>query len=209
MRPSTLAAPLCVALAVAAAPLHAQDVVLDQGSYVLTRNGEEVGTESFTLRRVGAGAEARIWATATVEQDRGSEQLSMRPVLQTAADRTPLGYQNEVTGGESTEVQIGMVESRFVAMIRSPRGERERELRAAQGAVFLEGTVVHQYYFLPPAPESGSVTVPVIVPRTGEQHRATLARVGTEELRIAGRAVQTVRSFSLTFAACRLLPRAA
>lgn len=190
---STLPTLICVGLAVAA-PVQAQDVVLDEGTFTLTSEGSEVGSEQFTLRRVGAGDEAKIWATATVEHDGATGAVSMRPVLQTSADRTPIGYQNKVTGSEDTEVQIGVADRRFVAIIRSPRGERERELRSTPGAVFLEGTIAHQYYFLPEAPSAGgSVEVPVIVPQTGAQEEAILTTVGTETLRIAGRNVEAVR----------------
>lgn len=189
-----LIATTALATAAVSTPVEAQDVVLDEGEYVLRVDGGAVGTETFTLRRVGADDEAKIWATATVEQDRGTNILSMNPVLQASADRIPLGYQNKITGGEETEVQIGRADRRFVAMIRSAQGERGREFRVAPGAVFLEGSVAHQYYFLPEAPSAGaSVDVPVIVPRTGEQIDGVLTRVGSETLRIAGQAVDAVR----------------
>lgn len=194
MRRWTLPTLICGIGLLFAAPVQAQDVVLDEGTFNLTSEGSDVGSEEFTLRRVGSGDEAKIWATATVEHGGATGGMSMRPVLQTSADRTPLGYQNKVTGSEDTEVQIGISDRRFVAVIRSPRGERERELRSTPGAVFLEGTIAHQYYFLPEAPAAGqSVQVPVIVPHTGAQEEATLTTVGTETVRIAGRSVEAVR----------------
>lgn len=192
---TTLTTLLAIGVIAAPAPAaHAQDVTIDEGEFVLHVDGQEAGTESFSIRRVGSGDEAKIWATATVELDAGTAIVQMRPVLQTSAARSPIGYQNKITGEEDAEVQIGKADRRFVAMIRSPRGERERELRATPGAVFLEGTVAHQYYFLPEAPSEGTtVDVPIIVPRTGEQTRARMTTVGSETLRISGRAVEAVK----------------
>jgi hypothetical protein len=182
------------ALAAASATAQAQNVTVDEGEFVLQVDGQEAGTESFTIRRVGAGDEAKIWATATVELDAGTAIVQMRPVLQTSAGRAPIRYQNKITGEEEAEVGIAKADRRFVAMIRSSRGDRERELRATPGAVFLEGTVAHQYYFLPEAPPEGTtVDVPIIVPRTGEQTRARMTTVGSETLRISGRAVEAVK----------------
>jgi hypothetical protein len=172
----------------------AQDVLLDEGTFDLMVGDREVGVESFTIRRVGAGEEAKIWATGTVEQDAGNSVLAMRPVLRTGAGRDPLEYQNKISGDGETEVSVVSADRRFVATIKSAAGERGRELRATRGAVFLEGTVVHQYYFLPPPPTEGtSLEVPVVIPRSGTQTTGTLITVGPETLRIAGRAIDAVR----------------
>lgn len=171
------------------APAGAQNVTLDEGTFVVYLDGREAGTETFSIRRMGSGTDAKVLANAVV--DLGTTE--MRPVLETGADMAPVLYQNKIAGGEDTEVAVSAAGRRFVARIRSAAGERERELRAQQGAVFLDNNVAHQYYFLSEVVDRQGAVVPVVVPRTGEQVSLTVAEVGTETLSIGGQQVPARR----------------
>lgn len=170
----------------------AQNVTVDEGVFLLFRGDEQVGTEEFSIRRLGAGGEARILANAVVEMDSGTDILRQRPVLEAEADGDAVSYQNRLAGDGETEVGIQAADRRFIARIRSAAGERERELRRTPDVVLLEGTVAHQYYFLAAQAAAGS-TIPVIVPHTGEQVRAQVTDVSQDRVRIAGTSVDVRR----------------
>lgn len=173
-----------------APPVAAQDVILDEGRFVLYLDDTRAGTETFRLRRVGDGSEARIWADAVVELEGRSGPLRMRPVLKTRLDLAPLQYENVVQADGETRVGLEATDGLYLARIESPTGERERELRARPGTVVLEEHVVHQYYFLPSPPDPGeAMDVPVVLPRSGTQITARYSTVGPEEVRVDGRSV--------------------
>lgn len=182
---TTLSALLLAGVAATPGPAAGQNVVLDQGTFTLLVDGREVGTETFTIRRTGSGDDARILSNAVVEVDPGADLAPMRPMLEAGGDRVPMAYQNQITGDGETQVTVTRGDRRFVAVIRAPSGEREREFRATAGAMFLEGTVAHQYYFLEPGATEGA-TFNVIVPRSGEQVQARVTSASTQNVSIGG-----------------------
>lgn len=167
-----------------------QRVVIDEGSFTLLRDGREVGTERFVIRRAGAGDDALIYASSVLEYDDGSTVLEMSPKLETDANRLPQLYQNEIGGADVSSVRISPGNRRYEALIESEVGERERQLRAEPGMVFLEGYAVHQYYFVP---TTEGATFPVIVPHLGEQVPGRVTRVEEESVRIGGTSVEARR----------------
>jgi hypothetical protein len=175
-------------LATLAAPAWAQNVVLDEGSFRLTRDGQEIGTETFTIRRVGQGAEAHVIANAVIELDLPSGREQVRPLLQSDMGMGVSRYQLEVSGRAPTAIAVELQGRRFVARTRTPSGEQEREFRATPGAVLLEEGVAHQYWFLSQLAEGTDVTV--LVPRAGSQDRVVVRATETESLEVAGASFQ-------------------
>lgn len=184
-----LAPALAATIASAAGSAAAQNVVLDEGTFQIYRGGAPVGTETFTIRRVGSGDDAHVLANAVVEMQLPTGRRELRPLLRAGADFALSAYQMEVSGDEVVSVAVTATDRRFVARTRSESGEREREYRGGEGTLVLDEGVAHQYYFLGPAADRGGA-VPVIVPRTGEQARLEVRDAGTESLRIGGRTVE-------------------
>jgi hypothetical protein len=171
-----------------ALPLRAQNVVLDEGTFRLERNGREIGTETFTIRRVGQGAEAHVIANAVIELDLAAGHEQVKPLLRAAPDLSVAAYQLQVSGREPTDIAVTLNGRRFVARTRTPSGEQEREYRAAPGAVLLEQDVAHQYWFLSQLPEGTDVSV--LVPRAGTQNHVVVRAARAESLDLPGGAVQ-------------------
>ena len=90
----------------------AQNIVLDEGEFRVTVRGLEVGRETFSIHRMGSGADAKVIASGEVEL--GARQ--MRPLLETTPDLFLTAYQVKVSGDETLEVYVKSNGSRLVAV---------------------------------------------------------------------------------------------
>jgi hypothetical protein len=162
---------LAVAALVLGAPaLHGQATTLDQGTFRILSNGTAAGTEEFAIRRAGSGADLQVVATAEIQLRVPEGNTSLVPLLRTSGgDMAVSGYQIKVSGSTQEEVIMELGDRRYLSRVRSERGEREREYRAATGTVLLDPGVAHQYYFVAARLTNGSAVVPAISPREGRQ----------------------------------------
>lgn len=182
---------LALALAGLAAPMaSAQSAVLDEGSFRLSVRGTPVGTETFTIRRTGSGANATTVVQGRIVLDSG-EQTQAVLELQGAGLR-PAAYQIEVRGGNRQNITGRAAGNRFRATIVSDAGEQMREYLVSENAVILDDGVAHQHYFIAEAGGSGG-RVPVIIPRQNRQVTAQVRIIGSESIQVAGRQVSARR----------------
>jgi len=160
-------------------------VTVDEGRFIITRSGQRLGTEDFTIRRMGGPDRNSFMAKASVAYD----DVHLSPALRTDQDGSPLAYQIEVKAGaelrERLSGQLGR--GRFSARVRTPRGESAKEYIVSDGALVLDDEVFHQYYFLARA-ELG--TVPVVIPRRNTQVAMRVEMQGKESLSIGGIGVE-------------------
>jgi hypothetical protein len=174
-------------LAVAPPTVSAQSVSLDQGRFRITVDGREAGTEIFAIRRSGTGDEAQIIATAEIEMQIPQGRADIRPALQASGtDMAVSAYQVKISGAIQEEVYVTQGDRRFLTTIRSERGEREREFRAAPGTLVLDPGVAHQYFFLASRLGGGGGTIAAISPREGRQSEWTVRVVGSETVVLGG-----------------------
>jgi hypothetical protein len=173
---------------VAPTPARAQNVILDEGTFEILQDGRSIGTETFTIRRTGQGAEAHVIANAVIDLEtaRGIEQV--KPLLQTGPDLNLTGYQLEVSGNTSLEIAVTASGRRLLARTRSPAGDQEREYRATSGGVLLEQGVAHHYWFLSHLIDGTQVSV--LVPRVGTQDRVEVRSSRPETANVTGSDVQ-------------------
>ena len=171
-------------------PLSAQSVTLDQGTFHITVDGRDAGSENFSIRRSGTGGEAQVIATAEIQMEVPEGRTDIRPALQASgSDMAVSAYQVKVSGATQEEVYVTLGERRFLTTVRSERGEREREFRAAPGTLLLDPGVAHQYYFLSGRVGDSGGTFPVISPREGRQFELQVIVVGNESITIGGNAI--------------------
>lgn len=177
-----------VAGAVVQAPaLSAQAVTVDEGEFRIMVDGREVGTETFSIRRSGSGAEAQIIATAEIQMEVPEGRVDLRPALQASGQAMAVSaYQIKVSGYQQEEIYVTLGDRRFRTQIRTERGEQEREYRAAEGTLLLDTGVAHQFYFVSLRFPSEGGRVPVIVPREGRQFTLTVSVVGQTTVEAAG-----------------------
>jgi hypothetical protein len=178
------------AVALAAPVLSAQVTTVDEGSFTITRRGERIGREEFTVRRTpGAEGQAVLVASATVAYD----DRRIAPALRTDSAGAPIAYALEVRAGTEVQEQLkgALGRGRFSAVTRTPRGESAREYIVTDGALILDDEVYHQYYFLARAARGG--TVPVVIPRRNAQVVVRLEDGGATTITIGGRALAARR----------------
>lgn len=189
----TLRAPLAFALTalLAAAPGYAQTTVIDEGSFRISVRGSTIGTETFTIRRSGSGANAATVAQGRVILGTGEQT---RTVIQLRGDELrPTAYQIEIAGDDRQSITGRAAGSRFRATTVSSAGEQMREYLVDDGVVVLHDGIAHHHYFLATA---GAGTVPLIAPQQARQLRATVQDHGTETIEVGGRQVEA-RNFSI------------
>lgn len=198
MRPtwrSTLAL-LAAILASASLPAAsiAQTVSLDEGAFRIIMGGREVGRETFSIRQSGTGAGAVIIAQGRVVLDTIGGAAELSPSLEVVgASLRPAAYQVEVRGPDAQRIAGRLVGGRFSARIVSAAGEQMREYLASDGAVLLDETIAHHYYFLARRLDGAPFRVPVIIPRQSRQVSAGVTPRGSENIVIGGERVQARR----------------
>ncbi len=177
------------ALALAPAQLRAQGV-LDRGSFRLTLGGQEVGTETFTIRQDGTGPAAVTIAQGTVALDTGrvAQELTSWLRVSPGGARTA-EYRLNVQGSAQQQITGTFAGGRFSARIVSPAGEMMREYLASDGAVVVDEGLVHQYYFLAQRAGSTTTRIPLLIPRQSRQVLGTVTAAGGEAIEIGGRRI--------------------
>jgi hypothetical protein len=119
-----------------------QPGMLDVGSFSILQEGDRVGREQFSLRRVGAadGVEYELRAEAAI----GDRRIATR--LETDSAGTPLRYSAEVRSGTTLVLRLGgqRTRGRFATLARTDRGEAAREYLLPAGAVVLDAESFHQ-----------------------------------------------------------------
>jgi hypothetical protein len=182
------------AVVISVGALDAQTTTLDEGSFRISINGKEVGTETFSIRQNGSGESAVIIAVGRVvlDADRGPQELSSE--LQVGG-RTlrPAAYEVRVQGSGAERITGRVVGGRFSAQIVSPAGESMREYLAGDGAILADDGVAHHYYFLANRLKGASARVPMIIPRQSKQVTAQVNVTGEVKLTVGGTEVDARR----------------
>lgn len=190
MRLSIGAAFVALAFAPPSQAIHGQVVPLDDAVFQLFQDGNPAGEEHVTLHRRGLGQEARIIGQSEIRLLDGSE---VRPRLEATTSFRIVTYQSLFTGAEDGEVVISRAGRRLVARMTSAAGEAQREFRASESTVILEGGAVLPHYLLRPWLGEEEVVLTILDPRTGDQVRMTLSPLGSENLTIGRRSHRTRR----------------
>jgi len=176
---------LTLALALSATAAVAQTTVIDEGSFRISVRGSTIGTETFTIRRSGVGANATTVAQGRVVLDTGEQ---IRTVVQFRGDPlSPTAYQIEVTGANRQSITGRAAGNRVRATMVSDASEQMREFLVDPGAVVLDDAVAHQLYFL--ARRAGRGSIPVVLPRQSREVTAHVRDLGTGSIEIAGQQV--------------------
>ncbi len=169
------------------APAFAQVTSLDEGSFTITRNGERVGREDFSIRKSPGPGGFVFVAHAIVAL--GTHRIE--PSLSADTGGTVQKYQTEVRDGGRSSVTYSGVSARDHYTARSSRqdGESAREFRLPPRTVAAEDEVVHQLWFI--ARRGVGATVSVLAPLRGVVETVRVELVGDERISIDSHDIET------------------
>lgn len=175
-----------VVAATAATPGAAQtSTVVDEGTFMVSRQGAPVGRESFKISRApGPGGQAyRAVATSAIGDERISVALTTDSAGRPIAYDFQLGQHGEVL----QRIQGRGRSDRFSILAQAKGGEAAREYVVRGGTLLLDEDVFHQFYFV--ARTVGLSEVTIIVPRTARQTSLRLEVLAPETVTVGGRAI--------------------
>jgi hypothetical protein len=183
---------LWTTLAIGIAPmlpgtLFAQVRTVDEGTFMLSRNGTPAGRELFRIIRTPSAAGEVYRATAQVSVG----ERRVVPALSTDSLGSAISYEVAVRdGAESTGLQARARPGRLSALVRTPHGESAKEYVVQQNAVILDGDLMHQLFFVTLGNRrSGPITV--VDPRAGNQTTVMIENRGAESIDVGGKAIAT------------------
>ena len=171
-----------------ASPARAQGAgrTIDEGTFVITRNGAVVGRESFRIVRAPSASGDVFRATAQLAL--GDQRVV--PSLSADSMGAPLSYDVAVQEGADRQVRLqGRARpGRFSAMLRTRDGESTKEYVVPSSVVVLDDDISHQLYFVTMSGRrSGPLTI--LDPRSNQQIAAVLESRGQATVEIAGKSV--------------------
>jgi len=170
----------------AAAAGGAQATVLDDGSFTLSRNGERIGREDFSIRHVPTTAGAYETLTRGVVVT-----SSHRLTVDLSADSLgyPVRYQSKTAddGRAGDTYRAEVVGRRFSARVVRNSGESARELLLPPGTLLVEDGLMHPLQFVV---ARGRGTVAAVVPARNVVVSLTVADAGPDRVSIALQAIE-------------------
>lgn len=175
-------------LALWAAPALAQGRVIDEGSFLITRNGAPAGREAFRIvRMTGAGGDI-FRATAQIAD--GDRRIT--PTLSTDSTGTPVSYELAIRdqSGPVLHLQARAVPGRMSVIEQTPHGESAKEYVVPKRMLLLDQNVFHQYYF---AALAGPGSLQAIRPQGHAQGVVTVERGSADHVEVAGQQLAAVR----------------
>ena len=167
-------------------------VLIDDGTFTISRKGSPIGREAFRIARVAAaGGQVYRGSGTTVVEDR-----RYTTVLGTDSTGLPVAYEARLTyGGKNLRIEGRGRPGRFSVLSSTTGGESAREYVLDNGALLMEEEVFLHFFFVPLAAASSRVAV--IVPRAAQQGSYAIEAKGSETVDIAGVKVPA-RRFSIS-----------
>ena len=161
---------------------------MDEGTFMVSRNGAPIGRESFRIVRTPAPG-GQVYQ-ARSQSALGANRLTT--ILGTDSTGAPVSYEAELgRDGRVVERARGSgTAKRFTVLVQTKNGEASREYVINNGALLVDDDVIHQFHFVGLALAS---EYDVIAPRATGQSRSRLEERGTESLDIGRNRVHARR----------------
>jgi hypothetical protein len=178
-----------VAIVLAAAPLAGQTTIADDGSLSISRAGDRIGREDFSIRHVPTSAGAFETLTRGVVFT-GTHRVTM----DLSADSTglPIRFQSKTADdGRATDAyRAEVLGRRFSARAVRDAGESARELMLPPGTLIVEDGVYHPLQFVV---ARGLGVVSAVVPSRGKVVRLTVEGGEADRVSIALQSIDARR----------------
>lgn len=192
-RPGLVLPALIAATVLFSPEAHAQSALVDEGTFQVSRNGNPVGREAFSIVRSPAPG-------GQVYLAKGTSAIGTRTLtteLGTDAAGVPVTYESILRerGSIAEQTKGRGRPGRFSVLVQTRSGESAREYVLSNGSVLLDQQVFHQHYFLALAGEHA--TFVVVTPGISQPGKFRFEEHRTEAVEIAGRSIRA-RKFALT-----------
>ena len=187
----TVAALSVLASSVPGAHLLGQQ--LDRGRFRLFLDGLEIGTEDFTIQRIGSGDAQETLARAAVRMNDGRVVTT---ILRTVGPSMAFSdYAAIVRGADTLEVRVLHAGNRLRRVTVAPWGEEEQEFRASPRTMIFDPGVAHHYFVLGGflARETGDMTLHAFEPRSEREDWTADLSIGSETITLQGEQVEATR----------------
>ncbi len=174
-------------------PAPGSGQLVDSGVLRLYIDGQEAGTEEFTIHRRGTGGAQETLAMGTVTMRSGRV---VKTLLQVQGPGMALAeYQVSVTGADTVEVRLVRAGNRLRRTVVAPGGEQVQEYRARPGTVVVEAGFAHHYFVLGAFLEGGAVetTLHTFTPLSDEPESTALLLAGPHMLETGEATIETTR----------------
>lgn len=178
-----------VAVLALAAPEDTGAQLVDRGVFLLYVDGEEAGTEEFTIQREGTGDAQVTLATGTVEMRDGRTVTTILRLMGT--DMMLTRYSAFVTGPDTLAVRVVRTGSRIRTRRMASSGEEERAYRARPSSVVFDDGVAHHYFVLNTLVDGAAVHA--LAPLAEREEPAARLVTGSETIQLGGERVETTR----------------
>lgn len=173
------------------APVAGQ--LVDSGVFRLYLNGEEAGTEEFTIHRRGTGGAQEVLARGTVTMRDGRVFTTL---LQVQGPEMILAqYQVRVSGSDTAVISLVRAGDRLTGSIVDPSGERVSEYRARPETVIFESGVAHHHFVLGAFADAGAAetTLHTFAPLSERPDSTVTLQAAPQVLDIGGAAIETTQ----------------
>lgn len=172
---------LLAAAALVARSVEGQATIVDEGSFTISRAGDRIGREDFSIRHVPTTAGAHETLTRGVVVT-GSHRITVD--LSTDSLGLPVRFQSKSMDGRESgdSYRAEVVGRRYSARTTRGSGESARELMLPAGALIVEDGVVHPLQFVV---SRGPGTVAAVVPARGQVVTLIVEAAGTDRVSIA------------------------
>jgi hypothetical protein len=156
--------------------------VIDQGTFVIRADTEEVGRETFRLLERRVGDSTSGWLLDASARWTGTGRLAVyAPVIEVGRDSMTLALSFNVGGGPvPLRISGQPTRSRFTLRYVSPGVERARELPADRALVVIDDSVFSPYLLIAWRARATPESLTVVFPRNAVRARVAMQDRGTE-----------------------------
>ncbi|MDP1891995.1 MAG: hypothetical protein Q8K55_13965 [Gemmatimonadaceae bacterium] len=177
---------LFAAVALVSRPAGGQATLVDEGSFTISRAGDRIGREDFSIRHVPTTEGAHETLTRGVVVT-GSQRVTVD--LSTDSVGLPVRFQSKAVDGRETgdNYRAEVMGRRYSSRTTRGSGESARELMIPAGALIVEDGVMHPLQFVV---SRGPGSLSAVVPSRGVVVTLTVEAAGTDRVSIALQSVE-------------------
>ncbi len=163
----------------------------DQGLFILSVAGREVGQEKFSIRSSMGKIEAQAEIEMHLVQDGKTSSFKIFPNLTLNSELHPLTYTWRQKGSSSSSLEVDFRSSPAKTRYKTVAGETDqRDFSLPRDVVVLDDNVIHHYQLIVSRynlAAGGKQTFQAFIPQEALPGILTIEDAGTERIQVQGR----------------------